>query len=77
MRCGSEPSRRIDLRGMLDARALCMSSLLIHLARTYQLSAYDAAYLELAIRRGLPLACNDGKLKTAAAAVGVVLFSPA
>jgi hypothetical protein len=27
MRCGSEPSRRIDLRGMLDARALCMSLL--------------------------------------------------
>jgi predicted nucleic acid-binding protein len=46
-----------------------------HLARTYQLSAYDAAYLELAIRRGLPLACLDGKLKTAAAAAGVVLFS--
>ena len=46
-----------------------------HLARTYHLSAYDAAYLELAIRRGLPLACLDGKLKTAAAA-GVVLFTP-
>ena len=48
----------------------------IHLARTHQLSAYDAAYLELAIRRGLPLACLDGKLKAAAAAAGVVLFSP-
>lgn len=48
----------------------------VHLARTYQLSAYDAAYLELAIRRGLPLACLDGKLRTAAATAGVVLFSP-
>ena len=48
---------------------------ILHLARSYQLSAYDAAYLELAIRRGLPLACLDGKLKTAAAAAGVVLFS--
>jgi len=48
----------------------------VHLARTYQLSAYEASYLELAIRRGLPLACLDGKLKTAAAAAGVVLFSP-
>lgn len=47
-----------------------------HLARTYQLSAYDATYLELAIRRGLPLACLDGKLKAAAASAGVVLFSP-
>ncbi len=47
-----------------------------HLARTYQLSVYDAAYLELAIRRGLPLACLDGKLKTAATAAGVSLFVP-
>src|SRR4051812_49116087 len=49
---------------------------IVPLARTYQLSAYDASYLELAIRRGLPLACLDGKLKTAATAAGVVLFSP-
>jgi hypothetical protein len=48
---------------------------IVQLARTYQLSTYDASYLELAIRRGLPLACLDGKLKTAAAA-GVLLFSP-
>ena len=49
---------------------------IVNLVRTYQLSAYDAAYLELAIRRGLPLACNDGKLKTAALAAGVALFTP-
>lgn len=48
----------------------------IHLARAHQLSAYDAAYLELAIRRGLPLACLDGKLKAAATAAGVLLFDP-
>jgi predicted nucleic acid-binding protein len=48
----------------------------VHLARSYQLSAYDAAYLELAIRRGLPLVCLDGKLKSAAVAAGVVLFNP-
>jgi predicted nucleic acid-binding protein len=48
-----------------------------HLARAYQLSAYDAAYLELAVRRGLPLACLDGKLKAAATAAGVSLFAPA
>jgi len=47
-----------------------------HLARAYQLSAYDAAHLELAIRRGLSLACLDGKLKAAAASAGVVLYSP-
>jgi predicted nucleic acid-binding protein len=47
---------------------------IVHLARAHNLSSYDASYLELAIRRNLPLACLDGKLKTAAAAVGVGLF---
>jgi len=47
-----------------------------HLARTHNLSSYDAAYLELAIRRGLPLACLDGKLKAAAQTVGVQLYMP-
>ncbi len=45
------------------------------LARAHNLSAYDAAYLELAMRRGLPLATLDEKLKAAAAAVGVSLYS--
>lgn len=30
------------------------------LARTHRLTAYDAAYLELAVRTGLPLATLDG-----------------
>jgi predicted nucleic acid-binding protein len=38
---------------------------------------YDAAYLELAMRRGLPLATLDEKLKTAARAVGVLIYSVA
>ncbi len=46
----------------------------LSLAREHTLSAYDAAYLELAIRRGLPLATLDDRLKTAAQAVGVPLF---
>ena len=46
------------------------------LARGHRLSAYDAAYLELAVRRGLPLATLDGPLKAAARAVGVPLFDP-
>ena len=49
----------------------------MHLARAHNLSAYDATYLELAIRLGLPLACLDGKLKMAAAAVGVPLYEVA
>ena len=41
--------------------------------RSHNLSAYDAAYLELAMR-GPPLATLDDKLKTAAKAVGVALY---
>jgi predicted nucleic acid-binding protein len=40
-------------------------------AREHNLSAYDAAYLELAIREGLPLATLDDDLREAAKAVGV------
>jgi predicted nucleic acid-binding protein len=49
----------------------------LQLARTHNLSAYDASYLELALRRGLPLAALDGKLKTAASAAGVAPYTPA
>jgi predicted nucleic acid-binding protein len=48
----------------------------LNLARGHNLTAYDAAYLELAIRRGLPLATLGAKLKAAAEAVGVGLYSP-
>lgn len=45
----------------------------LSLAREQKLTAYDAAYLELAMRRGLPLATLDDQLKAAAQAVGVRL----
>jgi len=44
------------------------------LADTHQLSVYDAAYLELAERRALSLACNDGPLRKAAKKVGIALW---
>ena len=43
-------------------------------ARRYQRSAYDASYLELAHRRGLPLATKDGPLRAAADALRIPLF---
>ncbi len=46
----------------------------LSLARTHNLSAYDASYLELAMRRGLPIASLDGRLNAAARAVGVPLY---
>src|SRR4051794_28566955 len=46
----------IVIDGETDARAWGET---IRLARVHALSAYDAAYLELAMRRGLPLASLD------------------
>ncbi len=47
---------------------------LLDLARSERLSAYDASYLELAMRRGLPLATKDAALAQAARRVGVPLL---
>lgn len=46
----------------------------IHLSRVYQLTAYDAAYLELAMRRAATLATFDRKLAKAARSAGVRVF---
>lgn len=48
---------------------------LSELAVTYQLPVYDAAYLELAMRRRLMLGCKDGPLRSAAAHAGVQLWT--
>lgn len=48
----------------------------LNLARRYKLSAYDAAYLELALREGLPLATLDADLEKAARKSGVKRFEP-
>jgi predicted nucleic acid-binding protein len=53
--------------------ATWLAQQILPLARTYHLSAYDAAYLELAIREGLPLATLDDDLRRAASAAGVAL----
>jgi predicted nucleic acid-binding protein len=47
----------------------------LNLARRYKLSAYDAAYLELAIRSNLALATLDADLTKAAKKAGVVILS--
>lgn len=41
------------------------------LARDHALSVYDASFLELALRRGAPLATFNKRLRTAAGRVGV------
>jgi predicted nucleic acid-binding protein len=46
----------------------------LQLAHDHRLTLYDAAYLELAQRRGLPLATLDGDLRAAAMAEKVNLL---
>jgi predicted nucleic acid-binding protein len=47
------------------------------LATLHRLTAYDAAYLELALRRNLPIATLDVELRNACKAAGVAIETPA
>jgi predicted nucleic acid-binding protein len=46
----------------------------VRLAERHGLTVYDAAYLELALRRGLPLATLDRELRAAATDNGIEVF---
>lgn len=59
------------LRVVLDTSP--RSDAVLSLARTHGLSAYDALYLELALRRAATLATLDRELQRAARAEGVPL----
>jgi predicted nucleic acid-binding protein len=50
---------------------------ILELAREQRLTAYDAAYLELAMRLGVPLASKDRDLCDAAERVGVTVLRAA
>ena len=52
--------------------AVSVSSVL-PLAREYGLSAYDASYLDVAMKNGAPLATADGRLEKAARKAGVAI----
>ena len=47
---------------------------LLTLARVHNLSSYDASYLDLAMRNGLPIATLDKKLIEAATAIDVKIL---
>ena len=64
----------ITLDQHTDARAWGET---LALADRFRLTLYDAAYLEIARRRGLPLATLDRDLRVAANAVGVDLLGEA
>jgi predicted nucleic acid-binding protein len=63
----------LDIAADPETRAHAFTESLA-LARQHQLSLYDAVYLELAIRRNLPLATLDGALRQAAQASSVSLL---
>jgi predicted nucleic acid-binding protein len=61
---------------MDEATWACAWAQSITIAQTHKLTAYDAAYLELALRSNLPLATFDAALAKAARAAGAKLVSP-
>jgi|SRR5581483_10991680 predicted nucleic acid-binding protein len=64
-----------QLRVVLDHETSSVAFTTIsELAVKYSLSAYDAAYLELARRKSMPLASRDEPLKAAAKKSGVKLL---
>jgi len=58
----------------VQPRGVMMTAVLA-IAREHGLSAYDAAYLELAIRAGAPLATLDKALRVAARKAGVKVYA--
>jgi predicted nucleic acid-binding protein len=48
---------------------------LLTFARAYNLSSYDASYLDLAMKRGYPIATSDNKLIQAARRIDVQILS--
>lgn len=48
---------------------------ILPLSREYELSAYDAAYLDVAVRHGAPLATLDSALQKAGRAAGIKNFT--
>ena len=75
-------AKRAELTGLLRALPITLDDDTaekswedtVRLAERFTLSVYDATYLELAQRRRLPLASKDRALRSAAAALGVVVL---
>jgi len=86
--CMAERRKRLDAAGIAQAVALFSripvlvdpetnehaSAETLSLARQHALSVYDAAYLELALRRGAVLASLGGPLRLAAKDLGVTVL---
>jgi len=73
----SDYLRRLDQLVILAdaAEGAAHRDAVMRIARQYDLSAYDASYLELALRLSAPLATFDRKLAGAAQAAGGAVFA--
>jgi predicted nucleic acid-binding protein len=70
-----KPSIRRRRSTVIDHEAAAIAfSRLVPLASEHELTVYDATYIELALRRQLPLASNDAPMKQAAIRAGVDLW---
>lgn len=58
-----------------QVRLDCAFGQILSVARQEQLTEYDAAYLELALREALPLATLDQRLQRAAQRAGIALVA--
>src|SRR3954453_6894832 len=65
---------RVDIDRGIAPEFLSQATLTVGLA--HRVSAYDASYLELAMRRGLPLATQDERLLRAAGTAGIKILQP-
>jgi predicted nucleic acid-binding protein len=77
-----EIRRFVELLGgltvVLDSQTVTDSvANILPLGREYGLSAYDAAYLDVAMRHGAPLATLDGNLQKAGRKAGIDIFRSA
>ena len=75
----AQSARFLEVMGALPIHvdrehAEWQSGHLMAIARELKLSAYDAAYVELAMRQGAQLATLDKKLQKAAQKVGIAIF---
>ena len=70
---GAEMIRMVDAFDLVVDRTPADLRQIYQISRRYGLSAYDASYLELAIRLKLPLATRDATLKKASQTLDLFL----
>ena len=70
---GAEMIRMVDAFDLVVDRTPADLRQIYQISRSYGLSAYDASYLELAIRLKLPLATRDAALKKASQTLDLFL----